>query len=279
LGLLLIIFQTMSLQNVYNNPKVKQFITEVKNPSFEHTHMHKEQHTGIIGATGTGKTSAYANYLRLSQNEYKHMVVVYRGVQEPIYQALEATLGEKGQITFFTLDTLPDCQELFNHKEDEEDAYCIVFDDVIADLHNNRNHKAKVTNYFLVGRKLHFTCFFLSQSYYQIPKTVRLQLSYVLLLKVNSTNDLRMVLRDYALGVDMSQLQAIYNAATALPMNFLKIDVGTSDLNKKFERNFTDAFFATPHTNRDGTEGWTVTPGPWFRRPAPPKISRDIHYF
>lgn len=268
------------MENIYNNPNVKQFVTELKNPTYSQTHMKKEKHVAVVGGTGTGKTSALANYIRSSPSEFAHIVVCYRNIDEPIYQALDESLGKKGQITFFNLDSLPDCLELSSKKTNPEDHYLIVFDDIIADLHANRKHKAKVENYFLTSRKLHFTCWFLSQSYFQIPKTVRLQLSYVLLLKVNSTADLRMVLRDYALGVDLTQLQMIYNIATAQPMNFLKIDVASAEPTGKFERNFTDSFYATPYMKRDGSTAWNVEPGPWFLRTAPPRNnSKRIHYF
>jgi hypothetical protein len=268
------------MQNLYDNPNVKQFVVETKNPTYPLTHIKKGKHVGVVGGTGTGKTSALANYIRLSKNEFAHIVICYREIDEPIYQALEASLGDKGQITFFNLDTIPDCIELGTKKENPDDNWLIVFDDIIADLQGNRKHMQKVANYFLTSRKLGFSCWFLSQSFYQIPKTIRLQLEYLLLLRVNSNADLRMLLRNYALGVTLDQLQEVYDMATSMPQTFLKIDIGTPNLDNKFERNFTDPFVVSKVPKRDGTESITIQPGQWwFRKSMPPKIPKGLHYF
>lgn len=266
------------MQNLYDNPNVKQFVIETKNPTYPLTHLKKGKHVMCVGGTGTGKTTALANYIRLSRDEFAHIVICYRDIEEPIYQALEESLGKKGQITFFNLDTLPDSVELASKRENPDDHWLIVFDDVIADMRGNKKHAQKVANYFLAGRKMLQTCWFLSQAFHESPKIVRLQLGYLLLLRVNSNQDLRMILRNYALGVSLDQLQTVYDMATAQPMNFLKIDVGTPDMDGKFERNFTDPFYATS-MQRGGKETVVIQPGAWFRRPAPPKVPKGIHYF
>jgi hypothetical protein len=68
--------------------------------------------------------------------------------------------------------------------------------------------------------------------------------------------------------------------ATSMPQTFLKIDIGTPNLDNKFERNFTDPFVVSKVPKRDGTESITIQPGQWwFRKSMPPKIPKGLHYF
>ena len=50
----------------------------------------------------------------------------------------------------------------------------IVFDDVIADMINNKKLNLVVTELLIRGRKLNISIVFITQSYFKVPKDVRL---------------------------------------------------------------------------------------------------------
>ena len=50
----------------------------------------------------------------------------------------------------------------------------IVFDDMIADMINNKNLNSIVTELFIRGRKLNISIVFIIQLYFKVPKDVRL---------------------------------------------------------------------------------------------------------
>ena len=50
----------------------------------------------------------------------------------------------------------------------------IVFDDMIADMINNNKLNPIVTELFIRGRKLNISIVFITQSYFKVPKDVRL---------------------------------------------------------------------------------------------------------
>ena len=67
------------------------------------------------------------------------------------------------------------------YNEDKEHKILIVFDDIIADMNNNKKlvtnitNKTKiVTNLFIRGRKLNISLVFITQSYFKFSKDVRL---------------------------------------------------------------------------------------------------------
>jgi hypothetical protein len=75
-------------------------------------------------------------------------------------------------------------------------------------------------------------------------------MSYLVLLKVSSGKDLRLIMSDFALGMSLDDLQNIYKDATKVPMDFLKIDVGSGNPNKKFSKNWKD-FYQVEETDDD----------------------------
>ena len=59
----------------------------------------------------------------------------------------------------------------------------ILFDDMIADMINNKKINSVVTECFTRGRKLNISVVFITQSYFKVPKEVRLNTTHFLLWK------------------------------------------------------------------------------------------------
>ena len=57
---------------------------------------------------------------------------------------------------------------------DKERKILIVFDDMIADMINNKKLNSIVTKLFIRGRKLNISLVFITKSYFKVPKDVRL---------------------------------------------------------------------------------------------------------
>ena len=60
------------------------------------------------------------------------------------------------------------------YNPDKENKILIVFDDMIADMINNKKLNSIVTELFLRGRKLNIFLAFITQSYFKVRKDVRL---------------------------------------------------------------------------------------------------------
>ena len=58
-----------------------------------------------------------------------------------------------------------------------------VFDDMIADMIHNKKLNSVVIELFIRGRKLNISLLFITQSYFKVPKDVRLNTSHFLLEK------------------------------------------------------------------------------------------------
>ena len=63
----------------------------------------------------------------------------------------------------------------------KENKILIVFDDMIADMINNKKLNSIVTKLLIRGRKLNISLVFITQSYFKVPKDVRLNTTHFLL--------------------------------------------------------------------------------------------------
>ena len=64
------------------------------------------------------------------------------------------------------------------YNPDKENKILIVFDDMIADMIHNKKLNSIVTELFIRGRKLNISLAFITQSYFKVPKDVRLNTSH-----------------------------------------------------------------------------------------------------
>ena len=67
----------------------------------------------------------------------------------------------------------------------------IDFDDMIADMINNKELIPVVTELFIRGRKLNISFVFIKQSYLKVPKEVRLSNVHFFILKILSKSKLQ----------------------------------------------------------------------------------------
>ena len=77
------------------------------------------------------------------------------------------------------------------YNPDKEKKILIVFDDVIADMINNRTLDSIVTELFIRGRKLNISLVFISQSYFKVPKDARLNTTHFLISKIPNKRELQ----------------------------------------------------------------------------------------
>ena len=66
----------------------------------------------------------------------------------------------------------------------------IVFDDMIADIMTNKKFQTIIKELFIRCRKLNISLVFITQSYFSVPKDVRLNLTH-LIMKINNKRELQ----------------------------------------------------------------------------------------
>ena len=73
----------------------------------------------------------------------------------------------------------------------KENKISIVFDDMIADMIHNKKLNSIVTKLFIRERKLNSSLVFITQSYFKVPKDVRLNTTYFFITKIPNKRELQ----------------------------------------------------------------------------------------
>ena len=195
---------------------------------------------GVVAMTGAGKTNWTLQLIKLI-GIFKKIYIFSASLEEPLYRytidyfaKLTKKLKLKEPILYYsedvsdipTLDNLERCQG----------QTLIIWDDLIT----QRSAVLKqVSEYFVRGRKLGLTNVFLSQKYTAIPILIRAQFQYITLLKIGSKADVKRLLQEHNLGVDIDTLLTLYKQCTTQGMKTtFMIDLKTNDKDLRFRCNF-----------------------------------------
>ena len=69
----------------------------------------------------------------------------------------------------------------------------IDFDDMIADMINNKKPNPVVTEFFIRGRKLDISIAFITQSYIKVAKDVRLNSTHFFIMNISNKSELQQI--------------------------------------------------------------------------------------
>ena len=85
----------------------------------------------------------------------------------------------------------------------------IVFDETTADIMTNRRFQAIIKELFVRCKKLNISLVFISQSYFSVPKNVRLNSTRYLIMKINKRKKLQNIAIDHSTGIDYKDFMKI----------------------------------------------------------------------
>ena len=114
----------------------------------------------------------------------------------------------------------------------------IVFDDMIADMESNKKLSPIVTELFLRGRKLNISLVFISQSYFKVPKTIRLNATHYFIIKIPNKRELQQIASNHSSDIDFKDFMKLCKDYTKEPHSFLVNDITlSSDIPLRFRKN------------------------------------------
>ena len=117
----------------------------------------------------------------------------------------------------------------------------IVFDDMIADIMTNEKFQAIINELYIRCRKLNISHVFITQSYFFVPKEVRLNCPHYLIVKIHNKRELRNIAINHSAGIDYKDFINIYKKCTKEPYSFLTIDTTLLANNfLRFRKNLLD---------------------------------------
>ena len=124
------------------------------------------------------------------------------------------------------------------YNPDKENKILIVFDDMIADMINNKKLNSIVTELFIRGRKLNISLVFITQSYFKVPKNVRLNTTHFFITKIPNERELQQIALNHSSDISTKDFIKTDKECAAELYYFLVNDITlASDNSLRFRKN------------------------------------------
>ena len=112
---------------------------------------------------------------------------------------------------------------------------------MITDMLSNKKLNPIVTGSFIRGRKLNISLVFITQSYFAVPKNIRLNSMHYLIMKIPHKQELQQITFNHLSDIDFRDFMNLYKKCTAKPLSFLVIDANlASDNPLRFRNNLLE---------------------------------------
>ena len=189
----------------------------------------------IIGGSGSGKTNTLLSLIN-NQPDINKIYLYAKGPYEDKYQFLIKKSKSIGLKRFNDpkafIEYSNDMHDVYNnindYNLDKENKILMVFDDVIADMMNNKKLNSIVTKLFIRGRKLNISLVFITQSYFKVPKDVRLNTTHFFIMKIPNKRELQQIAISHSSDIDFKDFINVYKKCTEKPYSFLVNDTTLS---------------------------------------------------
>ena len=177
--------------------------------------------------SGSGKTNALLNLIQKQDNDnlIEKIYLYAKDLSEPKCQFLIKKHKDAG------IKNLDDPSAFIKYSNTMNDVYndiddynprrkrkiLIVFDDMIADIMTNKKFQAIIKDLFSRCRKLNMPLVFISQSYFSVPKEVRLNSTHCLIMKIHNKRELQQIAINHSADIDYRDFLSIYRNCTNEP--------------------------------------------------------------
>ena len=101
-----------------------------------------------------------------------------------------------------------------DYNPDKKGKVLIVFDDMIVDIINNKKLSPIVTELFIRDRKLNVSIVFIIQSYFKVPKDVKLNSTHCFIMDIPNKRELQQTAANHSSNIDFKGFIKIYKKCT-----------------------------------------------------------------
>jgi hypothetical protein len=217
------------IENLYEKIP-KELLDEAENPNFNLHHLKLPFRMCIVAPSGSGKTNFLCNLIGLfsrGKGTFQTINIITRNKDEPLYKWITS---KSDQINIKEgLSNTPNLD-----KYDKDFNHLLVWDDLVLS-----KDLSMVENYYIRARKLNVSVIFISQSFFRIPKIIRNNCSYMVLLKLSGQREVNVILSEFGLGVTKEELIEIYKYATSEKFSPLLIDM-EAESNQRFRKGLLE---------------------------------------
>ena len=205
----------------------------------------------IIGGSGSGKTNTLL-YLINEQKDIDKIYLYAKDLSKPKYEYLirnREITGVKhlndSKAFIECSNTMNDVYEnIGNYNPKRKRKILIFFDDMIADIMTNKKFQSIIKKLFIRCRKQNISLVFITQSYFSVPKDVRLNSTHYLIMRINNRKELQNIAINHSADIDYKGFIKIYRECIKEPYSFLTIDTALPSSNPlRFRKNLFNTLY------------------------------------
>ena len=204
-----------------------EFQDKVDNPNFALHKLKLPFRMCIVAPSGSGKSNFLVNLISIfcsgEKGTFQTITIITRNKDEPLYKWISSMCEQ-----IVIKEGLSNTPQL--DKYDKDFNHLLVWDDLVLS-----KDLSMVEQYYIRARKLNVSVIFISQSYFKIPKIIRNNCSYMVILKLSGQREVNLILSEFGLGVTKDELISIYEYATAEKFSPLLIDL-EGDVSTRFRK-------------------------------------------
>ena len=185
----------------------------------------------IIGGSGSGKTNVL---LHLIENQ-PDIDKIYLYAKDPYEAKYQGLINERESVG---INRFKDPKAFIEYSNDMHDVYkninyynlnkenkiLIVFDDILADMIQNKKLNSIVTELFIRGGKLNISLVFITKSYFKVPKDIRLNTTHFFIAKILNKRELQQIAINHSSDIRTEDFVNIYKTCAAEPYSFFVND-------------------------------------------------------
>jgi len=108
----------------------------------------------------------------------------------------------------------------------------VIFDDLLLD------NQKEIIEFMIRGRHKNCSIIYLAQTYFDIPKIIRMQASHLAFFDLATEEEMRFMTRYYSRGIDKDIFYKMFCEAVKIPHNFFYMDLTQRLIPLRFRRNF-----------------------------------------
>ena len=134
-------------------------------------------------------------------------------------------------------------ENIHDYNSSRKRKILLIFDDMITDIMTNKRSQIILKELFIRCRKLNISLIFITQSYFSVPRDVRLNSTHYLIMKINNEKELQNIADNHSTDIDYQDFIKIYRVCTKEPYNFLTIDTTLPASDPlRFRKNLFDSY-------------------------------------
>ncbi len=198
---------------------------KISNPQIANTGIELPTRILLNGPSGSGKNNVVMEFLKRTPNVFDEIHVAAKNVDQPFYVYLKKKIPEECYFEY-GVGEIP-CVDDFDPSLNR----LLIVDDYA----NDKVAQKQCIDWWIRGRHKKFTCLFLTQSFHRgCDKVIRAQCDYIIITKVNSARDLKLIISEFPVDIEYKELLNIYTQCTKKMGDFLLIDLVRCNIRHNF---------------------------------------------